>query len=104
MTAAEFVDRIFYPIAKAGARIVGFNLPFDISRLAIGHDTARAVRRAGGKVDRSMQGGFSFTLSPDAKKGHVRISTYLAGRRLSILRGQARSVDFFSILKPLPPH
>ena len=37
-TRAEFVDEIFYRSAYAvGAQIVGFNLPFDLSRLAIRH-------------------------------------------------------------------
>jgi hypothetical protein len=53
---AEFVDKIFYQCAYAfGAQIVGFNLPFDLSRLAIRHASAR----------RSMKGGFSLTLSED---------------------------------------
>jgi hypothetical protein len=73
ITVAEFVEHLFYPAAGNGALVVGFNLPFDISRLAIGHATAHAVSRKNGTVDRSMQGGFSFTLSPDPKKGHVRI-------------------------------
>lgn len=73
MTAADFVDRVFYPSAKAGATIVGFNLPFDISRLAIGHEAARAVRRKNGTVDRSMQGGFTFKLSTNPTSGNVRV-------------------------------
>jgi hypothetical protein len=53
-TRAEFVDEVFYCSAYAvGAQIVGFNLPFDLSRLAIRHASAR----------RSMKGGFSLTLS-----------------------------------------
>jgi hypothetical protein len=53
---AEFVDEILYRSAYAvGAQIVGFNLPFDLSRLAIRHASAR----------RSMKGGFSLTLSED---------------------------------------
>ena len=41
-TRAEFVDEIFYRSAYAvGAQIVGFNLPFDLSRLAIRHASAR---------------------------------------------------------------
>jgi hypothetical protein len=53
-TRAEFVDEIFYRAAFAvGAQIVGFNLPFDLSPLAIRHASAR----------RSMKGGFSLTLS-----------------------------------------
>ena len=43
-TRAEFVDEIFYRSGYAvGAQIVGFNLPFDLSRLAIRHANARAV-------------------------------------------------------------
>ena len=38
---------------RLGAQIVGFNLPFDLSRLAIRHASAR----------RGMKGGFSVTLS-----------------------------------------
>jgi hypothetical protein len=53
-TRAEFVDEVFYQSGQAvGAQIVGFNLPFDLSRLAIRHASAR----------RSMKGGFSLTLS-----------------------------------------
>jgi hypothetical protein len=55
-TRAEFVDEVFYKSGQAvGAQIVGFNLPFDLSRLAIRHASAR----------RSMKGGFSLTLSED---------------------------------------
>jgi hypothetical protein len=53
-TRADFVEKIFYESAYGfGAQIVGFNLPFDLSRLAIRHSSAR----------RSMKGGFSLTLS-----------------------------------------
>ena len=56
LTRAEFVDEVFYGSGYAvGAQIVGFNLPFDLSRLAIRHASAR----------RSMRGGFSLTLSED---------------------------------------
>src|ERR1700730_13915238 len=41
LTRAEFVDQVFYDSGYAiGAQIVGFNLPFDISRLAIRHASA----------------------------------------------------------------
>jgi hypothetical protein len=53
---SEFVDETLYRSAYAvGAQIVGFNLPFDLSRLAIRYASAR----------RSMKGGFSLTLSED---------------------------------------
>ena len=55
-TRAEFVEEVLYRSAYAvGAQIVGFNLPFDLSRLAIRHASAR----------RAMKGGFSLTLSED---------------------------------------
>jgi hypothetical protein len=57
-TRAKFVELVFYGRAyHVGAQIVGFNLPFDISRLAIKHVNAR----------RAMKGGFSFTLIDDEK-------------------------------------
>jgi hypothetical protein len=53
-TRAEFVDKVFYEAGYlVGAQIVGFNLPFDLSRLAVRHAAAR----------RSMRGGFSLTLA-----------------------------------------
>jgi len=62
LTRAEFVEAVFYDSGYAvGAEIVGFNLPFDISRLAIGHSSAR----------RSMRGGFSLTLS-ETRPGRCR--------------------------------
>ncbi|MFC1506400.1 hypothetical protein ACFLQ6_04945 [Thermoproteota archaeon] len=49
-----FKDMIFYPwIYHAKARLVGFNLPFDISHLAIHYGLGR----------RKWKGGFTFTLS-----------------------------------------
>ena len=101
MTAAEFVDRIFYPSAKAGSTIVGFNLPFDISRLAIGHDTARSVRRKDGTVDRSMQGGFTFKLSEDPANGNVRVKHL--SRRASFMNFARPTAErgFFLDLKTL---
>ncbi len=55
LTRDEFVQKIFYRYAYAyGAAVVGFNLPFDISRLAIKFGTAHA---------RDMRGGFTFKIS-----------------------------------------
>jgi DNA-binding phage protein len=54
-TRQSFVEDIFYRYAYAyGALVVGFNLPFDISRLAISTGTAHA---------RDMRGGFTYRLS-----------------------------------------
>ena len=53
-TVSEFVDEVLYDRAyDLRASIVGFNLPFDISRLAIRHGSARG---------KAMRGGFTFKL------------------------------------------
>ncbi len=65
LTREAFVEEVFFDKAWAlGGRIVGFNLPFDISRLAI--KPAEPARKG-------MLGGFSFVLSPDIKRPHVRV-------------------------------
>lgn len=51
----EFIDRVFFGLAyELRATIVGLNLAFDISRLAINHGIARG---------KQMGGGFTFKLS-----------------------------------------
>jgi hypothetical protein len=76
-TRAKFVEEVFYKSGYAfGAQIVGFNLPFDLSRLAIRHASARAVTPPRTKEEieadapknesnRTMAGGFSLRLSED---------------------------------------
>jgi hypothetical protein len=60
MTRDEFVDKIFYKYGyHLRGMIVGFNLPFDLSRLAIGHAAAHPTKK-----DRTMSGGFTLKLSP----------------------------------------
>jgi enoyl-[acyl-carrier-protein] reductase (NADH) len=64
LTRGEFVDEILYGSGRdVGAQIVGFNIPFDISRLAIHHDSAR----------RSMRGGFTFKLSEKERRANVAV-------------------------------
>lgn len=59
MTVEEFVDAVFLPEAyDLKTLIVGFNLPFDLSRLAKNFGYAR----------NGMRGGFSFKLSNNNKK------------------------------------
>jgi hypothetical protein len=101
IAAAEFVDRIFYPTANAGGLIVGFNLPFDISRLAIGHEPARAVRWKNGSMDRSMQSGFTFKLSQDPANANLRVKHL--SRRASFINFARPSAErgFFLDLKTL---
>lgn len=49
---------------------IGFNLPWDLSRLAIAHAPARG---------RTMYGGFSFQLSPDTRRPRIQVK-HLTGR------------------------
>lgn len=64
-SVADFIETIFFGVGYAlRATIIGFNLPFDISRLAIGHSNARG---------KTYRGGFSFKLSPDGCLPRVQI-------------------------------
>lgn len=70
-TREAFVDEVFFARAyQLRATIVGFNLPFDISRLAISHGSARTPldAEAGG-----MRGAFTFKLSTQKICPNIRI-------------------------------
>jgi hypothetical protein len=64
LTIDAFRSEIFlkYGYTRCGT-VVGFNLPFDISRIAMDHGPAR----------RSMRGGFSFELSRNGEDPRVRV-------------------------------
>ena len=80
LEVAKFIDDVFYRIGyDLQATIVGFNLPFDISRIAIGHGPARG---------RTMKGGFSFQLSPNRNWPNVQIK-HLSSR-VSLIRFPTR--------------
>ncbi|WP_312162545.1 helix-turn-helix transcriptional regulator [Phenylobacterium sp.] len=54
LSRAEFVERVIFGWGlEVGGQIVGFNLPFDLSRIAISHTYGKGT----------MKGGFSFTLA-----------------------------------------
>ena len=64
ITHEIFIEEIFFRIGyDRHANIVGFNLPFDISRIAIRHGSARG----------KMRGGFTFALSDRKWRPHVQI-------------------------------
>ena len=61
----EFVDRVFYPYAyKMRCEVIGFNLPFDLSRLAIDYGIAR-----------NKEDAFSLKLSNDERNPRIRIQS-----------------------------
>ncbi|HEY1604495.1 MAG TPA: hypothetical protein VGF77_02745 [Allosphingosinicella sp.] len=80
LTRDEFADRIFYRFGYAyRATIVGINLPFDISRIAIGHSTSHA---------KDMRGGFSFQISESPWVPRVlvkHVSSSLSFMRFALL-------------------
>jgi hypothetical protein len=64
LTVAQFRKQIFLRYGyELHATIVGFNLPFDLSRIAVGHGPAR----------REMRGGFSLDMTGDPYDPRVRI-------------------------------
>jgi len=69
LAVEEFIENVFYGVGyKYRASIVGINLPFDISRLAIDHCTARIT-----PWNKIMRGGFSFQLSKNTWNPRVQI-------------------------------
>ena len=74
ISKTEFVEEVIYGIGyDLGAMIIGFNLPFDLSRLAISHSRARG----------KMYGGFSFKLSENSFRPRLRIKHL--SRRASLI-------------------
>lgn len=81
-TREDFVDEIFFARAyQFRARIIGFNLPFDISRIAIRHGAARSATDAEAAP---MRGGFTFTLSQ--QKIYPNIQVKHLSQRAAIIR------------------
>lgn len=79
---AEFIERIFWESARAGALIVGFNLPFDISRIAVEWAAAH-------------NGGFSFVLS-QLSKNHVN-NIHRPRIRIAPLNGVAEKIELTAV-------
>jgi len=79
MPVREFVNKVFFPYSyRMRCEVVGFNLPFDLSRLAIDYGIARNTEDA-----------FSLKLSEDKRNPRIRIQSI----------DQKRS--FISFLNPL---
>lgn len=69
ITVKDFIENVFYREGyQYRGTIVGFNLPFDISRLASEHSAARASR-----WNKVMRGGFSFKLSENEFHPRIQI-------------------------------
>jgi hypothetical protein len=89
LTRAAFVERIFWESVRAGALIVGFNLPFDISRIAVRWAAAR-------------NGGFSFVLSL-LRKGRVE-NHHRPRIRVAPLNGVAEKIEITAVRRKDEQH
>jgi hypothetical protein len=79
---AEFVERVFLESVRAGALIVGFNLSFDISRIALRWTAAR-------------NGEFSFVLSQLSEK---QVENRHRPRiRIASLNGVAEQIELTAV-------
>ncbi len=82
LSRAAFVERIFWESVRAGALIVGFNLPFDISRIAVHWTAAR-------------NGGFSFILSHLSEKQVENL--HRPRIRIAPLNGVAEKIELTAV-------
>lgn len=97
LAVREFVEAIFHGIAyELGATIVGFNLPWDLSRLALAHGSARGRR---------MRGGFTFRLSDNPELPRIQVK-HLSQRaaliQFAAIRGQRKGRGSRRRGKPVP--
>jgi hypothetical protein len=82
LSRTGFVEKVFWESVRAGALIVGFNLPFDIARIAVRQTTAR-------------NGGFSFVLSQLSKKQVENL--HRPRIRIAPLNGVAEKIELTAV-------
>jgi hypothetical protein len=91
LSRGRFVEEVFYRVAYKGrAQVVGFNLPFDISRIAVDVAEARGFYR----------GGFSFILSKGADGSGF---TERRHRPRVLVKHRDTKGSFISFTKPMSP-
>lgn len=89
LSRADFVERVFWESVRAGALIVGFNLSFDISRIAVDWTAAR-------------NGGFSFVLSQLSK---TKLNNIHRPRiRIAPLNGVAEQIELAAVRQKKEQH
>lgn len=89
LSRAEFVERIFWEPVRAGALIVGFNLGFDIARIAVRWTVSR-------------NGGFSFVLSDLSEKQVENI--HRPRIRIAPLNGVAERIELTAVRRKDEQH
>jgi len=90
-TRADFVANVFFRIAHARrGQVIGVNLPFDISRIAIGHLVTPARAK-------SMRGGFTFRLTNDPHRPTVQVKC--VNSRAAFVRPTTPKASYVLILQ-----
>jgi hypothetical protein len=89
LSRSAFVERIFWESVRAGALITGFNLPFDIARLALQWTAAR-------------NGGFSFVLSHLSQKQVENL--HRPRIRIAPLNGVAEQIELTAVSRKNEQH
>ena len=89
LSRAAFIERVFWESVRAGALIVGFNLSFDISRIAVRWTAAR-------------NGGFSFVLSQLSDKQLKNIHRPCI--RIAPLNGVAEQIELTAVRRKDEQH
>src|SRR5208283_994522 len=89
LSRAAFVEKVFWESIRAGALIVGFNLPFDIARIAVRWTPAR-------------NGGFSFILSQLNKKQVENL--HRPRIRIAPLNGVAEQIELTAVRRKDEQH
>jgi hypothetical protein len=82
LSRSAFVEKVFWESVRAGALIVGFNLSFDISRIALRWTAAR-------------NGGFSFVLSQLSEKQVENL--HRPRIRIAPLNGVAEQIELTAV-------
>lgn len=86
LTHAEFVDSVFFRyVHELNGKCVGFNLPFDISRIAIGHGTA-VGSDTNPRRKTALRGGFTFRLTDSPRWAKVRVQIRHLNAREALIR------------------
>lgn len=86
---SDFVKRVFWKAIRKRAMVVGFNLPFDLSRLAV-------------KSAPADNGGWSFVLSLRRSRGTRQIEPNPERPRV-VIRSIDSKLAFITLTKPIRP-
>jgi len=89
LSRAAFVEKVFWESVRAGALIVGFNLSFDIARIAVNWTAARS-------------GGFSLVLSHLSEK-HIE-NQHRPRIRIAPLNGVAEQIELTAVRRKDEQH